>query len=481
MLQGELEQIQHSLGERVKELDCIYQISKLDAEHDMPFQELLEHIVNIIPLAWQYPEVACCCIDYERRQFKSPNFKETKWCQSADLVVGDKKIGFVKVCYLHKKSSEYKDPFLEEKQYLLDAIAERVMAISQYRTAKDKLWDSEEKLERLFDCVAEAIVITDLNGIIIQANESALRMYGFDSISQITGRSVFELITKRDRRRFMKTIWKTLKIRTSSSIEHAVLRSDGSEIHCETSVGIMENSSLEPIAFVNVMRDISERVNFEEQIRIYATEVMRAREEERKSVSRELHDETTQSLAALSFQIQEIIRANNQLPKGVLSKLVELNARTKTIMKRLHRICHRLRPDVLDRLGLIPAVNLMVEDLNEVNIVNIAINISGCERRLPSDVELAIFRILQEALWNIIKYSHATKSHVRLEFQDKKLSISITDNGVGFKVPEKLHSFVEAGKLGLVGIQERIRLLNGKLTINSAQDVGTMIRITLYE
>ncbi len=138
----------HDLGERVKELNCLYGISRLIEAPDAQLEEILQGIVDLIPPAWQYPEVTCTQLTFEGQVFRTENFKETAWKQTADIVVHGEKVGALDVCYLEEKPEEAEGSFLAEERDLISAVAKRMGSIIETKQAEDKLLKNQYYLTK---------------------------------------------------------------------------------------------------------------------------------------------------------------------------------------------------------------------------------------------------------------------------------------------------------------------------------------------
>jgi len=138
-----------------------------------------------------------------------------------------------------------------------------------------------------------------------------------------------------------------------------------------------------------------------------------------------------------------------------------------------------LRPAALDRLGLLPALEWLASDVTEYSGIVTKVNILGKQRRLPEEVELVLFRITQEALRNVWRHSQASKAEIKVEFEQNKTRITVSDDGEGFNLPDKIGDLARDGKLGLAGIQERAQLVGGTLTVQSRPGGGTSISVTV--
>ena len=217
-----------------------------------------------------------------------------------------------------------------------------------------------------------------------------------------------------------------------------------------------------------------------ESLDYYLRQLLTVQEDERKRISRELHDETGQSLLLLTQQLDQLSSnyriGISEAVRGRLRELRELVIRTLDDLKQLTQ---DLRPRILDDLGLVAALEWLGDSLNKQYGIQSQVQEKGSSRPLSSESQLLLFRIAQEALSNVRRHSCASMVDVILEFSRDKTCIIIQDNGKGFKLPERLGDLVKTNKLGLLGMQERARLLGGSVTIWSAPDKGTKVTAEL--
>jgi signal transduction histidine kinase len=211
----------------------------------------------------------------------------------------------------------------------------------------------------------------------------------------------------------------------------------------------------------------------QENLSYYLQQVTRVQEEERKRIAQELHDETLQNLIAISRQLDKI-SSSEALWEMSLEVVRDLKKQIAKAMQEMRRFSHDLRPSVLDDLGLLPALELLADDLEKQGITTI-FNVIGAARRLQPEAEVMLFRIAQEAMRNIWRHSHASDAELSIEFTDGKLKMSIRDNGTGFRLPNRPGDLASLGKLGLVGMYERSKYLGGILTLNSKPGGGTQV------
>jgi len=223
------------------------------------------------------------------------------------------------------------------------------------------------------------------------------------------------------------------------------------------------------------LEDATERKRAEENLRYHLQQITRAQEEERKRIARELHDDTAQVLSSLSRQLDNFIRKKHGFASNEVLFLKDLQTQLNRGLQSMQRFVQNLRPSLLDDLGLIPAVRSLVKSLQESDGIGAELKILGGERRFPPEVEVLLFRIVQEALNNIRRHAHASEAQVAMEFDGDEVKVTISDNGHGFELRGDVDDLPRIGKLGLAGMQERARLLGGTLEVKSIPGKGTTL------
>jgi signal transduction histidine kinase len=239
----------------------------------------------------------------------------------------------------------------------------------------------------------------------------------------------------------------------------------------------IRDDSGEIMGAIETLEDITERRVAEDNLRYYLREITRAQEAERKRIARELHDDTAQLLGSLSRQLDNFIRNKHGLtPKEVIF-LKDLQLQLNRGAQSVHRFSQALRLSVLDDLGLIPALRSLLKGLQEDNGISTELKVLGKESRFSSEVELMLFRIVQEALNNTARHAQASEAQVVVEFTEDIIRVTVSDNGRGFELPGRLDGFTRRGKLGLAGMQERVQLLCGTLEVKSTPGKGTTVTV----
>ncbi|MGD9101735.1 MAG: GAF domain-containing protein, partial [Anaerolineae bacterium] len=276
-----LQEYARALAERVKELNCLYGISHLVERPDITLDEIVQGTVDLIPPAWQYPEIACACIILEDREFKAQNCRETRWRQTSDIVAHGQCVGKVKVCYQEARPEKDEGPFLQEERHLLDAIAERLGRTIERLQAQEELRQSQELLERTFAGLRDAVFVIDAATLkIMRCNPAALEMFGYDLREMLGRTTTFLHVDETMLHEFRQHLDSAVAERVFlDHFEFEMRRKDGTVFPTEHDVTSLKNECGQHVGWVNVVRDVSERIRIESALRRYA---------ERLSVLREI-------------------------------------------------------------------------------------------------------------------------------------------------------------------------------------------------
>lgn len=204
----------------------------------------------------------------------------------------------------------------------------------------------------------------------------------------------------------------------------------------------------------------------------YIGAITSGQEEERLRLARELHDDTIQSVIALKQRVQLAERSVKD-QKGKQS-LRELEGLAEQTVENLRRIIRALRPIYLEDLGLVTALEMLVR---ETKTMQVDFQRTGQEKRLDHEVELALYRISQEAMSNVARHSKASQVTLKILFSEMEFVLEVSDNGIGFALPPSPTDFAPSGHFGLLGMKERAELIGGRLEIQSETDKGTRLSV----
>jgi signal transduction histidine kinase len=211
----------------------------------------------------------------------------------------------------------------------------------------------------------------------------------------------------------------------------------------------------------------------------YMSQIFRAQEDERQRIARELHDDTLQTLLVIATRAEELASEENVRNVAQLKEKAEWIRNTSLLVSQeLRRLSLELRPAILDNLGLIPAIRWLANGLSQNNI-NSHFEVIGVPRKLSPEIDINVFRIVQEALNNIKRHSKATEATIILEFTPDSAILKIRDNGKGFTSTMSTGELTENGKLGLLGMQQRVKSIQGTFNLVSVPYQGTEISIKI--
>lgn len=322
---------------------------------------------------------------------------------------------------------------------------------------------SEDKFRTVFDSAGDAIILLDQDGVIQEANTAAalllgrpadeLRLQPFNAcapaelaavLTESTDGGVVGPITAPDRRR----LW-LVPVRTS-----------------------LVDASGRWLSLL-LLRDVSLQVERQQLLEGYTERTLAAREEERRRIARELHDGPLQSVVLLWRRLDGLDVADPHLRDA----LVGARATAEEVGAELRRFSQDLRPSVLDDLGLHAALRAEVAAFGRRTGVRARYSSRGESERLGTHEQLVIFRVCQEALRNVERHAHASSVSVRLAVSSTRTELVVEDNGVGMTTAPESAELVRQGKLGVVGMQERARLMAGTCTVRAGHK-GTVVRLT---
>ena len=393
-------------------------------------------------------------------------------------------------------SREYREFDQEDEGFLTTVGNEICLCLENARLYREQtavteqLRSSERSYRELFESAHDAIWIHDLKGNILAANEAAARLIGFgteeipDEFLGYDSEKALGEPLPLNVKSFLSEEGLPLARQVGDKLLHGqalaqpyeqrILRRDGTLATVMLTTNLVAPEG-EPTAFQNIARDITEERQMQENMRLYIQQITRAQEEERSRIARELHDSTAQELIALLHQVEGLLRDKEKLPPGQAKALRKVYEQIKGVLQGVRYFGRDLRPSILDDLGLRAALEWLVEQLQAEHNVECDFRVLGEERRLSTEAEVMIFRIVQEAMRNIGKHSRASKAEITVKFEPRETTITVTDNGAGFQLSESVGDLTRAGKLGLAGMQERARLLGGSLSVQSEPGKGTTI------
>lgn len=214
--------------------------------------------------------------------------------------------------------------------------------------------------------------------------------------------------------------------------------------------------------------------HMQDQLRLLSRQLLFAHEEERKKISRELHDVIAQALMCINLRLSNLKKEAALDAKGLKRNIARTQQLVIDSMNIVHRFARELRPRALDELGLIPALHTFMKSFKEQTGIHVALSASASVEQVNSDKRTTLYRVAQEALTNVARHAHASRVELRILKLDDAICMKINDDGKGFPVERVLHGKL-TNRLGLLGMRERVEMISGNFTIKSVRGKGTTV------
>jgi PAS domain S-box-containing protein len=344
---------------------------------------------------------------------------------------------------------------------------------AQRKVIQEKLKVSQNRLESIVQSAMDAIIAIDDDQRIRVFNRAAEKMFGCLEQEAI-GTSINRFIPERFRtahnrhiRQFDQSDVTNSELGGTRSLFG--LRASGEEFPIETSIS-RALAGREKI-FTVMIRDVTERRRAEEALASVSRRLIEAQEEERTRIARELHDDFNQRIALLAVNLgtlkQDLPNSNGKL----IRRVEEASKQTSDLASGIHALSHRLHSSRLDLQGLVAACHSFCKEVSDWQNIEVIFHSQGVPENLPPQIALCLFRVLQEALQNAIKHSGVRRFDVLLAGTPGEILLTVRDSGIGFD-PEKATS---GHGLGLISMKERLKLVEGQLSIDSKPQQGTTI------
>ncbi len=346
-------------------------------------------------------------------------------------------------------------------------------------TAK-KLKESEGRYRAILDNSLAGIYMFQKGGRFSFVNKRLINMLGYDHEDEILGHHFWEIVAPEDKEMVKKRgLEREHGEINPRHYQFRIIKKDGSVIWVDMRSSHASYMGI-PAAVGNFI-DITKRKKAQEEIQRLSRKLIEGIEEERRSLASDLHDEFGQALTLLQFDVEFL---QNDIPP----ELTQANRVCKKIIEQIQKLADkirnttsRLRPDLLDHLGLIPTLEWYIEEFHSrIKDISIDFQSIGFKRRLSPEVEIVIYRIFQEGLNNITKHSNADKVEIKLTSSHPGVIFILRDNGIGFDQEKNGMPSDETSKgIGLLSMKERVASLNGDIEIKSVPGKGTAIRVEL--
>lgn len=485
-LEEERKRLEYNLSERVKELQCLYGISNLAERPSITLDELYQEVVNLLPPSWQYPKIACCRITINDKEFRTNNYRDSKWKQSADIKLHDAKIGKVEANYLEERPELDEGPFLKEERQLIDAVAERLGRITERRRVGEELRESERRYRLLAENAEDVIWTVDMNMRPTYMSPSITRLLGY-SVEEAMALPMEVVYAPASFETAMKVFAEELAIENmeqkdlfrSRTLELELNRKDGSIAPVEVKFSFMREPDGRPVKILAIARDITERRQAEEErSRLYEdVKTLNLELEERvKERTRQLEEAVqiadvasrakSDFLSSMSHELRTPLNAvigfSQVLQEQYFGKLNDKQGEYVTDILESGQHLLSLINDILDLSkieagkmelelskviikDLLASSLIMIKEKALVHGISLDIDTTGDLKYLKIMVdERRVKQVMFNLLSNAAKFTpDGGAIKVEGKKEGKELIISVSDTGIGIAPEEQERVFEE--------------------------------------
>jgi PAS domain S-box-containing protein len=387
---------------------------------------------------------------------------------------------------------------LEKRNLELAGINRELQAeVSERRRTEKALQMSETRLLAILENSPTLIFLKDPKGRYLHVNRQFARLFGFKR-GQILGRTDFDLFPRRQAAVFRANDRKVLRAGVALGFEETAHYQDGVHVSIVSKFPLRDTSG-KIYALCGIATDITDRKRtwealrqsdehhrrlfnearvMQENLRGLSNQILHVQEEERKHISRELHDDLGQSLTAISVTLAALKTDGTGDESVMRQRLARAQQILQEASETVHRFARELRPALLDELGLLPALRSCLNAFAERTGMSVRFRGNAVAEQLSSEQKTVLFRVAQESLTNVAKHSQATR--VRLDLRELKgcICMEVADNGRSFS-PTAVNRRNGNERLGLLGMQERVRLVSGSFAVQPRPGKGTSIRVAI--
>jgi PAS domain S-box-containing protein len=329
--------------------------------------------------------------------------------------------------------------------------------------------ESRLRLAAIVESLHEAIISTTPDDVIVSWNAAAQRIFGFTE-AEAAGQPASFLVPAELRSEHLEMLHRLRAGTPVGTYESIRMTKAGQRLHVSVTMSPIRDADGNLVAVARILRDITDAKRAEEALSTVSRRLIDAQEEERRRIARELHDHIGQRVALLAANLSDM-PSEGRAERPLDADAAKLQRLAAEIATEVQALSHRLHSSRLDVLGLAAAAKQLCGEIADQQNASVAFENLGLPDPLPRDISLCLFRILQEALHNAAKYSGVQHFQVRFWYAHGDVHLLVRDQGQGFDVAS-----ARAGRgLGLISMEERIKLVNGRLSIDSRAGHGTTV------
>ena len=470
------------LAMRARELALLHEVTRI-LQRDVSTSDLLDQITHAIQRSWPDPDTIGVRARLGTLDIETSGFGSLTPTHRAAFVAADGCPGAIEVAYSRDRSSADESAALAT---LLEDVTEMVRNALDQRVAVTALRQSEQRYRSVVEQQSDLVCRYLLDTTLTFVNDAYCRFFG-KSREELIGRRFIELIPEADRPAALKHIDALVRGGEPQIYEHSVLLPDGRTGRQQWIDQPIRSTDGHVHELQGIGRDITDRWRAEEalrqnekslraayeRIRSLAHRLILAQEAERTQIARELHDDVSQQLAALGIGLS-LVESRMPDTDPVRQDVTKLRHVASGLAEKVRHVSHALHPGVLQHAGLNAAIASHCEAVAGQHQFLVRFEARGTFTDVPADVALCLYRAAQQGLRNVAMHARASRAWVTLVRVGNQIELTITDNGRGFDT-----SAAHARGLGLLSIEERVHLANGKFAVTSRLGGGVRLSISV--
>jgi PAS domain S-box-containing protein len=360
---------------------------------------------------------------------------------------------------------------------LLPSVIERVV---REKKLKQSLYASERRFQDLAESTFNWLWEMDVHGRYIYSNPVVETLLGYQT-DEVIGKYFYDFFSNPDKQALKNKIFQIIeKIKPIWLFDTNFIRKDGLEVIMETNGVPFLDDKGNLLGYRCISQDISERKRAETHIRNLSQQLINAQETERQMISYELHDRVAQDLSVSKIECDMLLKRQPGLQSHVKEKLLAISNCLQGVITSVRDLSYDLRPPVLADMGISEALKIYCEEFSKKNGLEIDFQSAGLHLfNLDSNIEIHLYRLVQEGLNNIRKHAHAAQVNIMLMGASPNIILSIEDNGRGFDLKTRELALANEKRMGLQNMKQRVNLFQGQMTIQSRPMQGTKILIKI--
>jgi len=360
---------------------------------------------------------------------------------------------------------------------LLPSVIERIVRENEL---KKSLYASERRFQDLAESTINWLWEMDVQGKYIYSNPVVGILLGYQT-DEVIGKYFYEFFSDQHKTAIKNRMFQIMEhLEAIRFFEAHLIRKDGLEVIMETNGVPFFDDQGNLLGYRGISQDISERKQTETHIRSLSQQLINAQETERQMISYELHDRVAQDLSVSKIECYMLLKHEPGLQSHVKERLLAISNCLQGVITSVRDLSYDLRPPVLADMGIAEALKIYCEEFSKKNGLEIDFQSAGLHSfNLDSNIEIHLYRLVQEGLNNIRKHAHATQVNIMLMGASPNIILSIEDNGKGFDLKTRELALVNEKRMGLQNMKQRVNLFQGQMTIQSRPMRGTKILIKI--